>query len=187
MSFEMICNGVEALLSAGVYAATAAVFLLTAPENVPGRDKLCRSRWAGLLLTLPATLRCVPRAVPVTPDLLLPWLWPLAIVLPVLCFFWIDAYAARGLALWLIVAAFGQIHTAYDLEMPGTAVVAAVGWLAGIAGIWISAKPYLLRDLFRAAAGKRAVRCGVAGGFLAAALTALYVFIQLTRLGGLEK
>ena len=187
MNFEVICNGAEAVLSAGVYTAAAVMFLRTVPENVPSRETWCRSRWTGLLLTLPAALRCVPLAFPVSPDFLLPLLWPLAVVLPVLCFFWIDAYAARGLAFWLIVAAYGQIHTAFDLDMPGTAAVAAVGWLAGIAGIWISAKPYLLRDLFRAAAVRRSVCYAVAGGFLAAALTALYIFIQLIRLGGLQR
>ena len=186
MSLELICSGAEALLSAGVYAAAAVLFARTAPENLPSRERRCRARWTGLLLTLPATLRCVPLAWPVSPDFLLPWLWPLAVVLPILCFFWIDAYAARGLAFWLIVSAYGQIHAAFDLQMPGTAVVAAVGWLAGIAGIWISAKPYLLRDLFRAAATVSAVRFAAAGGFAAAAATALYVFIQLIRLGGLQ-
>ena len=105
-------------------------------------------------------------------------------ILPVLCFFRIDAYAARGLALWLIVAAYAQIHAAFDAAVPGTAAVAAVNFTASIAGIWISARPCALRDLFRLASARRAVRYAATGGFALVAATALYLTIQLALTGG---
>ena len=177
-------NELEALFSFEVFAVVAAIFLRTTPDNLRQREAWCRHKWAGLLLTLPSVLRCVPLAAPVSPEFLAPWLLPLAIVLPILCFFHIDAYAARGLALWLIVAAYGQIHTAFDCRIPGAAAVTVVCWLGGIAGIWLSAKPYLLRDALRLAAVRRTARL-VGGGFAGVlALTSLYVLIMTILAGG---
>ena len=152
----MIINIFEALFSAVVYGVCAVIFLRTTPGNLPQREKLCRNRIAGLLLTLPSTLQCVPLAYPVSPGFLQSLLPVLAVVLPVLCYFHIDFYAARALALWMIVSAYGMIHTAFDYNLPGLKIIAVMAWTAGIAGIWLSARPYLLRDCFRkAAAGKK--------------------------------
>ena len=97
-------NIFEALLSAVWYTAGAVLFFRMTPERIPGAEKLCRSKLLGIILTLPAALQCVPLAIPVSPGFLLPWLLPAAVILPVLCWFFIDFYAARGFALWMIVS-----------------------------------------------------------------------------------
>ena len=180
----MIINVIEALFSAAVYAACAVLFFQTGSDNVPHREKLCRDRWIGLALTLPATLRCVPLAIPVSPQFLLPWLWPMAVILPFLCLYLIDYYASRGLALWMITAAYGIIHSAFYCHVPGTGVVVIVQWLIGIAGIWISAKPCLMRDLFRKSAEKKYLRYTFSIAALIMSLAALYTGIMVIVCGG---
>lgn len=180
----MIVSAVEMLLSAVLYAACAVLFFRTVPENVPSREKLCRNRWVGLALTLPATLCCVPLAYPVSPSFLLPWLWPLAVMLPLFCLYIIDYYAARGLALWMITAAYGMIHSAFDWHIPGHGVIAVLQWLAGIAGIWLSAKPCLLRDMFRKSAENVKLRYVLSIAAAVLGLAALYTGIMVVICGG---
>ena len=171
----MIINALEAVLTAIVYLLAAAVFFRTVPENVPQREKLCRSRLAGIILTLPPAIMCVPLAEPVSPAFLLPWLLPLAVILPVLCIFFIDHYAARGFALWMVVSAYGMIHTAFDCKIPGSGILTVILWLAGIAGMIISAKPYFLRDWLRKSAEKSQIR--YISGAILLALAAVSVYI----------
>ena len=121
---------------------------------------------------------------PVSPAFLTPWLWPLAAVLPFLCLYLIDYYAARGLALWMIAAGYGMIHSTFDCHVPGAGVVAVVQWLAGIAGIWISAKPCLLRDCFRKAAENVKIRYILSIAAVVLSLTALYSGIMVIVCGG---
>ncbi len=177
----IIINFLEALFSAAIYAVCAVIFWRTTPENLPEREKLCRSKVIGIILTIPAALQCVPLAYPVSPGFLLPYLLPLAIVLPVLCYFYIDFYAARALALWMIVSAYGMIHTAFDGDHAGREVVTVMCWLAGIAGIWISAKPYLLRDYFRSAAVKKWFRLLCVISAIIMMLAALSTAVQTMR------
>lgn len=180
----MILSILEAWLSAAVYAVVAVMLIKTGSGNVPQREKWCRNRWIGLALTLPAALYCVPLAYPVSPAFLTPWLWPLAAVLPFLCLYLIDYYAARGLALWMIAAGYGMIHSTFDCHVPGAGVVAVVQWLAGIAGIWISAKPCLLRDCFRKAAENVKIRYILSIAAVVLSLTALYSGIMVIVCGG---
>ena len=174
----------EAWLSAALYAAVAVVFFQTRSENVPQREKWCRDRWIGLLLTLPAALYCVPLAQPVTPLFLLPWLWPMALILPLLCLYLIDYYASRGLALWMITAGYGMIHSTFEWHVPGSGAVAVLQWLAGIAAIWISAKPCLLRDLFRKSAENVKLRYVLSIAAAVMSLAALYSGIMIIVCGG---
>ena len=172
-------NLFEALLSAVWYTAGAVLFFRMTPERIPGAEKLCRSKLLGIILTLPAALQCVPLAIPVSPGFLLPWLLPVAVILPVLCWYFIDFYAARGFALWMIVSAYGMIHTAFDHHIPGRQAVIVLLWLAGIAGMWISAKPYLLRDLFRKSAENRMIRGICAYSLLVLAVISLCIALMI--------
>lgn len=179
----IVINILEAVFSAFVYAVAAMLFLRTTPETLPQREKLCRNRIVGVCLATPATLLCVPLAIPVCPGFLLPLLWPLAVILPVLCYFYIDFYAARSLALWMIVSAYGMIHTAFDHGLAGLQIITIAAWIAGIAGIWISAKPYLLRNYFRSAAEKRFFRWGCVIFATIMMLVSLAVGIQVMLSG----
>ena len=94
----------------------------------------------------------------VSPDFLLPFLWPLAVVTPILGFFFVDYPAARAVGGLLILQGYTLVHYPFDLVLPGFPVLAVTGWLAGIAGIWVSAQPWAMRDYLRLAARSKIFR-----------------------------
>ena len=140
---------IEMLILAGMLEALAVLVLKTDENNIAKMEKLCRNKVLGLILSLPCALLCVPLAIPVSPGFLIPWLYPLAIVMPVLSYFYLDYYASRGLAFLLILASYDIIHAAFEIHLPGAAAVTVIMMLLSIAGIWIAAKPCTLRDIFR--------------------------------------
>lgn len=161
-----------------VLAALAVCALKAAPVTICKLEKLCRNRIVGLVLSLPCALLCVPLAVPVTPAAVVPWLYPLALVLPILSYWHLDYYASRGVAFLLILASYDIVHYAFDSRLGGAGVVTVILLLLGIAGIWIAAKPCTLRDIFRKCAASSVwkysvVSCGVLG-----AVTVLYTLIR---------
>ena len=135
----------------GIFLAGASVcfFGKVNEKNLTVFEKLCRNKIAGITIGLPAALLCVPLALPVSPLFLIPWLYPLAIVVPILCYFQIDSYAARSYAFFLILLAYDIVHGAFDHHLPGAGIVTILALLMGIAGIGISAKPCWMRDIFR--------------------------------------
>ena len=169
---------IEMLVLALVLAALAVCALKAAPATVNKLEKLCRNRIAGLLLCLPCALLCVPLAVPVTPEAVVPWLYPLAVVLPVLSFWHLDHYAARGVAFLLILAGYDIVHYAFDFRVAGAGAVTVILLLCGIAGIWLAAKPCTLRDIFRKCAVSSAWKYSVAACGVLGAVTALYTLIR---------
>ena len=142
--------------ASGSLMALAALFLtLTAvPERVAKLEKLTRNRWIGLFGGWIALALCVPHAVVVSPAFLLPFLWPIAVAVPLLGFFYVDYPAARAVGGLLILAGYCLVHYTFDFRTPGFPLLAVAGWIAGIAGIWISGKPCAMRDYFRMAAEK---------------------------------
>ena len=148
-------------------------------KNITALEKLCRKKVPGLILSLTCALLCVPLAVPVSPGFLTGWLYPLAIVLPVLSYFYLDYYTARGVAFLLILLSYDAVHTAFELHLPGAAVVTVIMLLLSIAGIWIAAKPCTLRDIFRKAAKSKVWKiCAAVCGFTGA-VCALYMLIMM--------
>jgi hypothetical protein len=141
-------------------------------------EKLCRNKVVGLALSLPCALLCVPLAVPVSPGFLQIWLWPLAIVLPLLCYFHIDYYASRGLAFMLILWAYDVVHGAFELKIPAAPAVTVIALLLGISGIWLAAKPCLLRDIFRKAAVSKRWKYIMFALSVPGGLTSLYMLIM---------
>ena len=169
----------ELIVAAIVCGAMAWLFFTVSEGNITAMEKLCRNRNAGILLALPCAMLCVPLAVPVSPGFLLIWLWPLAIALPVLCYFFIDYYAARGLAFFLILFAYDMVHGLFDNHIAGAPVLTVIAMLTGIAGIWISAKPCTLRDIFRKAALNKKWKYISAALSAITAAAALYTFVMI--------
>ena len=143
-------------MSAGtiLFLLLGAGFLIVNGDNITKFEKIVRNKIAGLIIALPALAACVPHAQIVAPGILQsPFiLWPLAIAIPVLCYFYIDYYTARAAAGAIIVLAYDLIHYAYDERLPGAAIMTIAAWLFGFAAIWASGKPHALRDWFRKAA-----------------------------------
>lgn len=169
----------ELIAATVVMGALSWLFAGCSGENLPRMEKLCRNRIAGIIFALPTALLCVPLAIPVSPGFLLLWLWPLAIALPILCFFHLDHYGARGWAFFLILFTYDLIHGTFENHTPGAPVITIIALLAGIAGIWVSAKPCTLRDLFRKAAGSKLWKYSCSAASAVTAAAALYTLITL--------
>ncbi len=174
-----------------IYFAGAVVFTLIAvwtlrrtPENLPVAEKLPRHRLAGAILGMAALIWCIPHAAVVAPGFLLPWLWPLAIVVPVVSYFVLDYLTARACGGLAILYGYQVVHTAFEMHTPGASVLAVFSWLLGMEGIWISARPCVVRDWIRAVSARprlRVVAASISG--VAAVLLALAAVATLTAGG----
>ena len=169
----------ELLIGTALAGAMIYCFFRVNESNISVFEKLCRNKIAGLAIGLPSALLCVPLALPVSPVFLVPWLYPAAIVLPILCYYQIDSYAARSYAFFLILLAYDIVHGAFDNHLPGAPVLTILALLMGIAGIWLSAKPCLMRDIFRKCAASKKWKYTLMSLFAAMTLLPLYTLIML--------
>ena len=169
--------GCELLAMTLIFGALTCLLAKVSPQNIGAAEKLCRSRVAGLLIALPCTLMCVPLAIPVSPGFLIVFLRPLALALPILAYFHLDYYASRAWAFALILGAYDVIHGCFDRHIPWSGTVTLIMLLQTVAGIWFSAKPYLLRDLFRRAAQSPRWRTAAAVSTALFGAVSLYVLI----------
>ena len=131
------------------------------PENLRRREAWTRNRIWGLILGYIVLVSCVPYARVVAPDFLLPFLWPLALVMPPVCAYYVDYPNARAVGGALILLAYLVVHYGFDLELPGAPVLTVLAWIVGVYGIVISAQPWRLRDEFRAGRTRRRIEAGV--------------------------
>ena len=168
----------EMLAMTALFGALTFLLGKVSPQNIGAAEKLCRDRLIGLLIALPCTLMCVPLAVPVSPGFLIVFLWPLALALPILSYFHLDCYAARAWAFALILAGYDIIHGCFDRHIPLGGAVTVLMLIQTVAGMWFSAKPCLLRDLFRRAAESRRVRIAAVLSAALFGIVPLYVLIM---------
>ena len=138
----------------------AYLLLDVTPEKLPLRERWTRNKPLGMILAYVAFIVCVPYAEVVSPDFLIPLLWPLALVMPVVCALYVDYPTARAVGGLLILLAYLVVHDGFELVLPLAPALSVVSWAVGIAGIWLSAQPWKLRDLFRSSATVR--RCWAA-------------------------
>ncbi len=133
-----------------VILIAAAVWMLRlSPANLKRFEPWPRNRLFGLILGWLALILCIAPARVVSPQFLLPLLWPLALIFPVLCYLFVDYLLARSVGGLLILAAYYLVHASFTLHTPVLAPLALIAWIFGIAGIWVSAKPCALRDWIR--------------------------------------
>ena len=165
------------------YLCISVLSFAAVPEKVEKFERLARNKYVGLFGGWLALALCVPHAVVVSPGFLIPFLWPIALVVPVLGFFFVDYPAARAVGGLLILLGYSLIHYTFDFRTPGFPYFAFLGWLTGIAGIWISGKPCAMRDYFRLCAGKVWFRYLGTALWGVAALSALWALV-MTREGG---
>lgn len=164
------------------FGALAGLTACTVPARLEKIEPLPRNCWIGLAGGWIALALCVPHAAVVSPDFLLPFLWPLAVVTPVLGFFFVDYPAARAVGGLLILQGYTLVHYPFDLVLPGFPVLAVTGWLAGIAGIWVSAQPWAMRDYLRLAARSKIFR--LTGSLLWGAAALLGLGALIASFGG---
>ncbi len=119
------------------------------PERLNAVEALPRNPLWGMILGWIALIWCVPHAEAVAPGFLMPLLWPLALIVPVLGYFFLDYALARAAGGLMILTAYYFVHASFEHRAPGAPVLAVLCWCWGIGGIWISGKPAAMRDWLR--------------------------------------
>ena len=148
-----------ALGAAGIlFALFAAWTFRLSPGNLSRFEAWPRRRLPGMLIGWAALAICVPHAEVVSPGFLVPLLWPLAIAVPILGYFFVDYPLARALGGISILGAYSFIHKSFEWHTPLLGALVVPAWIFGIAGIWVSGKPCALRDWIRLCAGSKTWR-----------------------------
>lgn len=175
----------EVVFASGVllYGAVAVLTALLNGQRLEKIEPLPRNKWIGLVGGWIALAICVPHAAVVAPAFLLPFLWPIAIAVPILGFFFVDYPTARALGGVLILMGYYLVHCTFEFRTPGFPVLAVAGWMIGIAGIWISGKPCAMRDYLRLAGRRRSFRYICTGVWAAASLLSLWALVMTGRGG----
>lgn len=163
------------IFAALFFAVCAAAFLFTNSQykNAEARkrffDKLPRQKVAGCILSVAALIWCIPNLRPIfepnspIQNIILPGI----VIGAVLICFFMDFLLARAFAAILILGAHTLLKLVYPLNPPGYTIFALLILSAGLVGMVIAAKPYWLRDWFRAAFRKPIVQWGSFAYFLA--------------------
>ena len=143
-----------ALFIYGIFCILICIyFLRTGTDNIRKREQLCRKVYPGTLITLISLLYCVPLAEPIAPDFLAGMLYPIAVVLTIICHKFADYHFSRAVSGFTILVTLTFITNLWTYSMPEshliTKLFAAFTYILAVAAITISAKPYLLRDWFR--------------------------------------
>ncbi len=152
--------------------------------NLAVWEKLPRNRTAGTILGFLALLWCVPHATPIVQDWawLVGWLYPLVFICTVLGCLFLDYLFSRAFGGILILSAIYFLHESFTFHTPAAWIMAIISWVIGIAGLFLSAKPHLLRDFIRLTAKDMLWRTVSAGFFMFFAGYSLIVGIMhLTR------
>ena len=158
------------VIAAAIAAALGTLLWASTPERLPRLEPLPRNRVAGLLLGYIALVMCVPHAEVVAPDFLVPFLWPIALVAPWICVFYVDNPTARAVGGLMILFAYEVVHRTFECRFCCAPLLAVAAWGFGIAGIWLSGYPSSMRDALRLAARRRSFRFAAAGVFWALTL-----------------
>ena len=160
---------------------TAGVLFLKMNESrLPFWEKLPRERISGGILGLIALLAFIPNVKPLfSPEDNLFWLIPAALILAVLCFLYLDHLFARAAAGGIILLVHWMLGESYNADLRFSGFFALLSLIAGTFAIFIAAKPYWLRDCFRAMCRQFRWRLtGAVFSFLWA-VSALILLVQL--------
>lgn len=154
-------------------------FLRMNEKNLNFWEKLPRNRTAGGITGLIALLAFIPNVKPLfSPENNLYWLVPTAFVLAFLCWRYLDHLFARAAAGAVILLAHRMLAESFNADLTGSSFFAIMCFAAGTYAICTAAKPYWLRDSFRAMCrNKKWKWTGAAAAFLWS-LSALILLIQ---------
>ncbi|QSH41723.1 hypothetical protein P0136_06565 [Lentisphaerota bacterium ZTH] len=156
------------LLLAAVLSGGIVWFILRLKsDNITRWEALPRNRYAGVVLGFLCLLWCIPQAKPIVWTWMLSWLFPLAVVFSVIGFFFLDYLFARAVGGFFILTAYYMVHESFTYHTAHGAVFAVMCWTLGIAGLFFSGKPYLLRDILRKIAVSRKYKYVTAAFFAA--------------------
>ena len=156
----ILCFWMLVLLLAGIS------FLKMSGNNLDFWEKLPRNRPVGGMVGVVALLAFIPNVKPLFPpeDHLI-WLIPAALILALLCYCYLDYLFARAAAGAVILLVHWLLNEAFNADLKGGVFFSLLSLAGGTYAIFIAAKPYWLRDSFRAMCRNRKWR--LAGGVFA--------------------
>lgn len=155
-----------ALMITAAISAVAGIWCLRVnPANLNFWEKMPREKVSGTILAFLALLWCVPHAVPIVWPWMLPLLYPMVFIFTVLGCLYLDYIFSRALGGIFILGAIYLLHESFTFHTPAAWILAISSWILAIAGLFISAKPYLLRDFIRLIA-KNKIWKAVSAAFL---------------------
>ena len=161
------------------FLLTGILFFRMKNQNADRWEKLARNRNFGGILGLLVLLAFIPNVKPLfSPEKNLFWLIPAALILAVLCRIYLDFLFARAAAGAVILLSHGMLNEAFNADLKGSVFFSIMCLAGGTYAIFIAAKPYWLRDSFRAMC--RSFKWRFAGGVFSIlwSLSALILLIQ---------
>jgi len=165
----------------GSFSAWAGILFLRMKEkDLDFWEKLPRNRPAGAILGLIALLAFIPNVKPLfSPEQNLVWLVPAAFILAFLCWRYLDHLFARAAAGAVILLVHWMLNESFQADLAGSSFFSLMSLAAGTYAIFIAAKPYWLRDSFRAMC--REYKWRLAGGVFSLlwSFSALILLVQL--------
>lgn len=146
---ELLLYKIVLIAAALVSFAAAYLLLKFKAPALPLCEKLLRNRNLGIPLALAGLLWCVPYSRPLVWDWMAPWLLPLVVVLTVLVYFYLEYLPSRAVAGIMILYTAYVAQESYAFHTPGAGWLMILSWMMAVVGMFIAAKPYLIRDYFR--------------------------------------
>ena len=175
---------ITALIATAVFSVITTLYLkMTKQENIQSRERLARNSIIGSILIFAGLLWCVPVSRPIAPDMLLPYLFPIAIGLGIICAKFIDFHFARAIGGLIILTSSMLLSNVWAFTKTEAqflpALFAFLTFLFAIIGLFISGKPYLFRDWLRKAAVSSKFKTSVGSFFVAYAVVCAVLAVTL--------
>ncbi len=166
-----------------VCACAALAVTRLKPESAARWESLPRASIPGAVLGLIDLLWCIPNVKPILSESLHPALLPAAFALAILGWIFLDKLLARAIGGFLILLAHYFLKESFAAGAPGAELFAALCFVAGTFGIFVSGKPHLLRDFIRRACASGAWRIAAAAFFGAFTLSSALTLLLLAMRG----
>jgi len=137
-------------------------FKKTTEQNISSRELLARNVFFGTLIIFIDLMWCVPVSKPIAPNFIIPYMVPLAFILTYIGYQFLDYHFSRAIGGLIILTASFLLTQVWAFDKPEGSLLAMVftllTYLFGIIGLFISGKPYLLRDWFRKCASSPRIK-----------------------------
>lgn len=135
-----------AILLFGIFT----LFVATLNESSTTKaERICRNKALGCVLTLGGLILCIPQATAVAWPWLVAMIIPLVVIFTLLFTIFLDSLVSRAVGGLLILGAYYYVNYAFSLHSTLQMVLTLIAFGLAIAGMFISARPYLLRDFLR--------------------------------------
>lgn len=178
----------ESLFQIGLYGVaifsviSGIYFTRTKTDNISSREKLARNVLFGTVVIAIGLAWCVPVSKPIAPKAIIPYMTPLAVVLTILGYKLLDYHFSRGIGGVIILTSSFLLSNIWAFCSPEDSLIpmlfSLLTFIFAIIGLFISGKPYLLRDWFRNCATSKRIKIATISFFVAYA--SMSVLLALT-------